>query len=47
MAFSTKPPTALTTANLTRDYAGTAKIGDWLGTRVDVQRLGSALSGSG
>ena len=30
------PPTALTTANLTLDYAGTAKIGDWLETHVDV-----------
>jgi acyl-coenzyme A thioesterase 13 len=44
MAFSTTPPTALTTANLTLDYAGTAKIGDWLETRVDVQRLGSRLA---
>ena len=44
MAFSTTPPTALITANLTLDFAGTAKIGDWLETHVDVQRLGSRLA---
>jgi uncharacterized protein (TIGR00369 family) len=44
MAFSTSPPTALTTANLALDFAGTAEIGDWLETHVDVQRLGSRLA---
>jgi acyl-coenzyme A thioesterase 13 len=44
MAFATTPPTALVTANLTLDFAGTAKIGDWLETHVDVQRQGSRLS---
>jgi uncharacterized protein (TIGR00369 family) len=44
MAFATTPPTALITANLTLDFAGTAKIGDWLETHVDVQRQGSRLS---
>ncbi len=44
MAFSSDPPTALITANLTLDFAGTAKIGDWLETRVDIQKQGSRLS---
>ena len=44
MAFATTPPTAPVTASLTLDFAGTAKIGDWLETRVDVQRQGSRLS---
>lgn len=44
MAFATTPPVALVTANLTLDFAGTAKIGDWLETHVDVQRQGSRLS---
>src|SRR6267142_1516311 len=29
MAFSSTPPANLITANLTLDFAGTAKIGDW------------------
>jgi uncharacterized protein (TIGR00369 family) len=44
MAFSSETPAALVTANLTLDFAGTAKIGDWLETSVDIQRQGSRLS---
>lgn len=44
LGFSTDPPTALVTANLTLDYAGTAKIGNWLETAVDVQKRGSRLA---
>jgi uncharacterized protein (TIGR00369 family) len=44
MAFATDPPTALVTANLTLDFAGTAKIGDWIETIVDVQKQGSRLA---
>jgi uncharacterized protein (TIGR00369 family) len=44
MAFSSTPPASLVTANLTLDFAGTAKIGDWLEARVDVQKRGSRLS---
>ena len=44
IAFSTNPPTGLITANLTLDFAGTAKIGDWLEARVDVQKKGSRLA---
>jgi uncharacterized protein (TIGR00369 family) len=44
MAFASDPPAALVTANLTLDFAGTAKSGDWLETRVDIQRQGSRLS---
>ena len=44
MAFASDPPTALVTANLTLDFAGTAKIGDWIETIVDVQKLGSRLA---
>jgi acyl-coenzyme A thioesterase 13 len=44
IAFSTRPPTGLVTANLTLDFAGTAKIGDWLEARVDVQKKGSRLA---
>jgi acyl-coenzyme A thioesterase 13 len=44
MAFSSTPPSNLVTANLTLDFAGTAKIGDWLEAHVDVQKRGSRLS---
>jgi len=44
MAFSSTPPANLVTANLTLDFAGTAKIGDWLEAHVDVQKRGSRLS---
>jgi acyl-coenzyme A thioesterase 13 len=44
MAFATDPPTALVTANLSLDFAGTAKVGDWLETTVDVHKQGSRLA---
>lgn len=44
IAFSTQPPTGLITANLTLDFAGTAKIGDWLEARVDIQKKGNRLA---
>jgi uncharacterized protein (TIGR00369 family) len=44
MAFSSTPPANLITANLTLDFAGTAKIGDWLEVHVDVQKRGGRLS---
>ena len=44
MAFSTKPPTAAVTANLSLDFAGSAAVGDWLQTEVDIQKMGSRLA---
>jgi uncharacterized protein (TIGR00369 family) len=44
MSFSTEPPTAAVTANLSLDFAGSARIGDWLQTQVDIQKLGSRLA---
>jgi len=44
MAFSSNPPASLATANLTLDYAGIAKPGDWLEVHVDIQKLGSRLA---
>jgi uncharacterized protein (TIGR00369 family) len=44
MAFSSEPPASLVTANLSLDFAGTARIGDWLQTHVDIQRKGRRLS---
>lgn len=44
LAFSTEPPTAAVTANLSLDFAGAAKEGDWLEASVDFQKLGSRLA---
>jgi len=44
IAFSTSPPTGLITTSLNLDFAGTAKIGDWIEARVDVQKKGSRLA---
>lgn len=38
IAFASDPPTSLITANLSLDFAGTAKVGDWLEAHVDVQK---------
>lgn len=42
-AHSETPPLSLTTAHLATDFAGGAKIGDWVEARVDIQRIGSRL----
>jgi acyl-coenzyme A thioesterase PaaI-like protein len=44
LASSTDPPTSMVTTNLTIDYAGNAKIGDWIEVRVDIQKLGTRLA---
>ena len=44
MAFASDPPGNLVTANLSLDFAGTARAGDWLEAHVDIQKQGSRLS---
>jgi acyl-coenzyme A thioesterase 13 len=44
IAFSTNPPTAAVTINLTLDYAGTAKLGDWLEAKATIQKHGSRFA---
>jgi acyl-coenzyme A thioesterase 13 len=44
VAFSTTPAQALVTTHLSVDYAGTARIGDWLETSVEVQKMGARLA---
>ena len=43
LAFSTEPPTAAVTTNLTLDFVGAANSGDWLETAVEFQKLGRRL----
>jgi uncharacterized protein (TIGR00369 family) len=44
LAFLEEPPLPLVTVNLTVDFAGAARKGDWLECRVDIQRAGGRLS---
>ncbi len=44
MAFSSTPPKSLVTANLSLDFIGRAKLGDWLEANVDVVKQGARLS---
>jgi acyl-coenzyme A thioesterase PaaI-like protein len=38
------PLKKLVTINLSTDYAGYAKIGDWIEVRVDIQKIGNAVA---
>jgi len=44
LAYAEDPPASLTTANLSVDFAGSAKLGDWLEARTDIQKLGGRLA---
>jgi uncharacterized protein (TIGR00369 family) len=44
LATSTSPPTSMVTANLSVDFAGSAQIGDWIETTLDVQKIGSRMA---
>lgn len=39
-----RPPVPRVTVNLSTDYTGSARVGDWLEMRVDVQKLGASLA---
>ncbi len=43
-AYREDPPATLVTASLTADFAGTAKLGDWVEAHVDVQKSGRRLA---
>ncbi len=43
-AFSVEPPAALVTTNISADFAGAARVGDWVEAHVDVQRLGTRMA---
>jgi len=42
-AFSEDPPLSLTTASISADLAGHARVGDWVEAHVDIQKIGSRL----
>ena len=44
LATSTTPPTSMVTANLSVDFAGSAQIGDWVETALDIQKVGGRMA---
>lgn len=43
-AFSGDDPVPMVTASLTIDYAGSAKLGDWIEVETDVQKVGRKMA---
>jgi len=43
-AFSQVPALRMTTANLSIDYVGSARVGEWLESRVTIQKVGRKLA---
>jgi acyl-coenzyme A thioesterase 13 len=43
-AYSQEPPLSLTTAQISADFAGSARIGDWVESSSDIQRIGGRLA---
>ena len=44
MGTSTNPPTSMVTASLSVDFAGSAQIGDWVETSLDIQKIGARMA---
>jgi acyl-coenzyme A thioesterase 13 len=44
LATSQTPAVRLSTVSLSVDFAGAAKLGDWIETRVDIQRMGAQVA---
>jgi acyl-coenzyme A thioesterase 13 len=44
MESAAQRPGSLVTANLSLDFAGSAGLGDWVETKVDIQKMGSRLA---
>ena len=43
-AHTADPPLMLTTAHISADFAGSARVGDWVESHADVQRIGAQLA---
>jgi acyl-coenzyme A thioesterase 13 len=44
MATSEDPPVSAVTSQLSADFAGSARLGDWVESRVDIQKIGRTLA---
>lgn len=43
-ATSQNPPLSMVTTSLTTDFAGSARLGDWIEARVDIQKVGQRVA---
>ncbi|MEM8500965.1 MAG: PaaI family thioesterase [Pseudomonadota bacterium] len=43
-AYQGDKPTPMVTANLTIDFAGSAKLGDWIEISTDIQKIGKSMA---
>jgi uncharacterized protein (TIGR00369 family) len=43
-AHSEDPPLMLTTAHISADFAGSARVGDWVESHADIQRIGGRVA---
>lgn len=39
-----RPPIPMVTVNLSTDYSGFARVGDWVEMHVDIQKIGKSMS---
>ena len=44
MATAADPPISAVTSHLSADFAGSAKLGDWIESRADIQKIGKTLA---
>jgi len=44
MATAANPPISAVTSHLSADFAGSAKLGDWVESRADIQKIGRTLA---
>ncbi len=44
MSTSAEPPIHAVTSSLSADFAGSAKLGDWVESRTDIQKVGRTLA---
>ncbi|MFK8048376.1 MAG: PaaI family thioesterase [Halioglobus sp.] len=44
VAFQSDKPIPMVTASLTVDYAGSAKLGDWIEIYTDIQKVGKSMA---
>ena len=44
LAFSVDPPAGATTVNMSADFLGGARVGDWVEARVEAHQLGARMA---
>jgi acyl-coenzyme A thioesterase 13 len=44
MATAADPPISAVTSQISADFAGSARLGDWVESRADIQKIGKTLA---